>query len=76
MHNAQSVQGLGQYQPQQQYVGPPIGGRQRMSIPMTNNKYVSDLSGKEQMMARASQIHQQAKVQEERNLNAIMKMHD
>lgn len=47
-----------------------------MSIPMTNNKYVSDLSGKEQMMARASQIHQQAKVQEERNLNAIMKMHD
>lgn len=47
-----------------------------MSIPLTNNKYVSDLSGKEQMMARASQIHQQAKVQEERNMNAIMKMHD
>lgn len=47
-----------------------------MSIPLTSNKYVSDLSGKEQMMARASQIHQQAKVQEERNMNAIMKMHD
>jgi len=25
-----------------------------MSIPVTTNKYVSDLSGKEQMMARAS----------------------
>ncbi|TNV86710.1 hypothetical protein FGO68_gene11624 [Halteria grandinella] len=62
-----------QYQQQQQRSGPQGVGAyqigQRGPVP-------NDLSAKEQMMTRAAQIQQQAKRQEERNMNGIMKMHD